>query len=316
MATTVLTKDRGITSVRDVRAAMLDAAAHLALLGPALRVCLVLTSRELSEETIRAEWNRMLPALETGIRLRLTLEVVAPDETPARGKRIPLDSINSVHEVLRLLARAALHDDGHTPVTRLAEQSGLSRPTIYGVLKTLREAGLLHDGRGPQLDLGALSPELLATVRGRAGALRFTFARGACPMDPSTLVARAGELLHANRRGWGSVALSGFAAAMLDFPALDLVGMPRLDLAVQVPRGTRELTPAFIHALHPDLELEPRINEPAAVVVHVLRGEPLFRTRTDGIALAQVGDVLLSIFESSAVRYAHDYIKYCRPARK
>ena len=113
MATSLSRTLSRLRNNRDLRAEMMGLAAALAANRSSGR--LTVLDPVVAEATVRAEWQRMLPALAPGIRQRMSLLVrtSAPDKATPNSGHAPADTTlpdrpNYRYEVLRLLVAARL----------------------------------------------------------------------------------------------------------------------------------------------------------------------------------------------------------------
>jgi hypothetical protein len=310
---------KGLRSTRDLRAEVLELAVS-ALTHPGLAQ-LDVVAPVISPETVRAEWNRVLPVLAPAVRSRLKL-VIETERERGAGLLVPLGRPNYRHEVLRLLIGASL--DGTAlpqaageiaPVSGtqpgLIKAIGASQTPIRKALAALRDAGIIESLRRLDLSPEELSLETLGRVGALPQTLRFRFERGAQIRSPAALLARAQTLLQADAPpDWGVLSLSGTPVAQRDVPGLDLIGTPRLDLVAQVGRQCDAFDADLLRLLDDGLELEPNVLAPAPVVVTVVRADASFTRQTtpDGTRCAYPMDVLLALLDlglrGQAIHYA------------
>lgn len=308
---------KGLRSTRDLRAEMLELAAA-GLTHPGLLQLDVLAPA-ISPETVRAEWDRVLPALAPAVRGRLKLVIEAVRQ-PGAGLLVPLGRPNYRHEVLRLLIGASIEGDtlpkaagkiasisGTQP--GLIEAIGASQTPIRKALAELRDAGIIESLRRLDLSPEDLSLETLGRVGALPQTLRFRFERGAQIKRPAALLARAQVLLQVGGPpGWEVLSLSGTPVAQRDVPELDLIGAPRLDLLAQVGRQCDAFDASLMRLLDDGLELEPNVLAPAPVVVTVVRADASFTRLAAGTRCAYPMDVLLALLDlglrEQAIYYA------------
>lgn len=307
-----------LRSTRDLRAEILSLAADLAGVREA-KGRLNVTAPIISRATVQAEWDRLLPAIAPQIRARMTLSIEAADRPlpPRNFRYIPppmlLGRPNYRFEVLRLLLGARLGNDGMPSINDLVETIGASQTPIRHALVALEQAGIVHSrGRGLAIEVEAISAELLARLHAQPQTVRFRFGRGTQIKPPAALLKRALALLRSPEPVglWTAVALSGSPVAQADVPALDLIGVPRLDLLVQLPRTTKAFDTQSLRLLDDGLEPEPNVLAPAPVVVTLARADTAFvrDAGLDGARCAYPMDVFLSLIDmglrDQAVQYA------------
>lgn len=282
----------------------------------------------ISETAIREEWERLLPAIASDVRARLTLAIEQGQvDGSARSRLLQIDRPNYRFEVLRLLLGASLEDDGPQPEAGIAahvegtqvglvDTLGASLTPVRSALAALRDAGLIHSLRWLEIAPEALSMEQLGRLGALPQTLRFRFERGARIKSPAELAQRAVPLLGlAGPKSWESLSLSGAPVAHRDVPSLDLVGTPRVDLVAHVPHGDKVFDADVMRQLDDGLEPEPNVLAPAPVILTVVRAETRF-DRDAGIDQARCAhpcDVFLSLLDMGLRDQALQYAKAVRP---
>lgn len=320
---------RNLRNTRDLRAELLSVAAQLA--DNADAVLIRVEAPAIGERTVREEWSRLLVAIKPEIAARMQLELSASarggsaaeaasrrDRASPSGAVVELDRPNYHAEVLRLLVGASLANDCMWTVKGLIQQIGASQTPVRQALKALKIAGVLHDGSGRQIDLApeSLSAELLAKLQATPQMLRFRFERGARIRTPVELLERALPLLGPNAKGaWADIALSGAAVAQAEAPALDLAGVPRLDLIAFVPRDAKTFDAEALRKLSDGLEYERNVLAAAPVVVTLVRAEEReMRAKViEGVRCAPAMDVFLALLDMNLRKQAAAYAKAVRP---
>jgi hypothetical protein len=313
MATPVIKSIRGLRNTRDLRAEILELAAKA--MGNARSARLQVVAPVISPETVRSEWDRLLPVLAPSIRSRLSLTIETGDRKRTVGAAgafpISLPRANYRYEVLRLLIEAGLEDAGPQPIKGLIQNIGASQTPVRAALVALQQAGVVADLRSLAVVPEQLSQETLSRIGALPQTIRFRFERGAQIKAPPALLRRALELLQADGPdSWKDLALSGVAVAHKQVPKLDLAGLPRLDLVAAIGREATTWDANALRALDDGLEVEPNVLAPAPVVVTVVRTPTKFATET-GLRRARRGcaaDVLLALFDLGlrdlAIQYA------------
>ncbi len=308
-----LTKELArVRSTRDLRAEILDlAAAAVAGNRPAR---LEVISPLISANTVRAEWKRVLPALDAAVRKLISLRI-SEDRPGIRDPAIALAKPNYTFELLRLLVGASLESDGPQPLTGLMEKIGASQTPIRVALMNLRTAELIPGTRWLEITPEQLSTETLSRIGALPQTLRFRFERGAQIKSPDALLDRARSLLQpGGPEAWRAFALSGAPVAQMDVPALDLIGTPRLDLVAHLDRESDSFDPQLLRWLDDGLEPESNVLAPAPVVITVVRTKQVF-TRDIGsppVRCAHPMDVLLSLLDLGLRDQAIQYAKAMR----
>lgn len=310
-----------LRSTRDLRAEVLDVAAQLVDCPSNARV--TVADPVINTATIRAEWERLLPAIVPEVRGRMRL-VIERDGEPSVTSRYTvesrislLDRPNYRYEVLRLLLAADFEGDGVQPVKGLVEKIGASQTAIRNALAELRKAGLCRSwGSGFETTAEDISMELLARAGALPQTLRFRFERGARIKSPAALLERALPLLRTTSlSGWDQFALSGTAVAQAEVRSLDLLGTPRLDLIAHVPRSARSFDSQLLRHLDDGLEIEPSVIAPAPVVVTLVRADTPFIRHgiIDQARCATPADAFLSLLDIGLRDQALQYVRAKRP---
>lgn len=180
-------------NTRDLRAEMLALAAEV--VKHRVPATLVLVDPKVQPDTARAEWDRLLPALDAEVRALLELRVQKTSAaTPRRARMAPetwlveLERPNYRYEVVRQLLAAYLEDDGPQSVNGIVEHIGASQTPVRQALAALRTARVGHYWN-PGVDLQAdeVSLEVLARVNALPSTLRFRFAQGSQIKPPARL---------------------------------------------------------------------------------------------------------------------------------
>ena len=305
---------KGLRNTRDLRAAILELAAD-ALTRPGT-VRLDVRESELSAQRVRAEWDRLLPALDPALRARMQLRV---SREPARTKTLTLVGVgrpNYVYEVLRLLLGARLAGTS-TPMeltqVGITQALGASLTPVRAALTTLRDAGLIESLRKPVVEPTELSTDVLSRIGALPTPMKFRFERGAVVKPPVALLKRA-RLLLGRKSGstWGPFALSGTAVALQEVRGLDLIGTPRLDFVAYVGIKETMFDVSQVRALDDALELETRLVAPAPVTVTLVRAQQGGGRRVAGVHSAEPADVLLALHELGLRDAAIGYTKALR----
>jgi hypothetical protein len=318
---------RNLRNTRDFRAELLSIAAHLA--DNTETALIQVEEPAISHDTVRDEWNRLIVAIKPEIAARMQLEL-SPSATSGsptkalsrkaggqRSELIPVERPNYRAEVLRLLVGASLANDGMWSVKGLIRQIGASQTPIRQALQELKRSGVLHEWDGSHVDLVPenLSAELLAKLQAMPQTLRFRFERGARIRTPAELLERALPLLGPNAKGaWEKIALSGAPVAQSEVPALDLAGVPRVDLVAFVPRDAKAFDAHAMRKLSGGLEYEPNVLATAPVVVTLVRADEreIRANVIEGVRCAPAMDVFLALIDMNLRQQATKYAKAVR----
>jgi len=319
MGTTVRKTLNQLRNKRDLRAEILSLAAELAAFDGATGR-LTVSAPLISEATVRNEWDRLLPAIAPNIRGRMALELKKSGSDPGHAPTyridrgyVLLDRPNYRFEVLRLLLGAHFEQDGPQHVKGLVDMIGASQTPVRAALAELKKADLLRTWhRQVDVDPSAMSGEILAKIGAMPQTLRFRFERGAQLKSPAALLERATPLLEAKcPAGWSNFALSGTPVALADVPKLDLMGMPRLDFVLRLPRDAKVFDTRLLRQLDDGLELEPNVLAPSPVAVTVVRADTEF-VRDAGLGHVRCAypmDVFFSLLDIGLRDQAMHYAK-------
>jgi len=206
-------------------------------------------------------------------------------------------------EILRILIHQWLLGKGPVSIGSLMAMAGASHPTVARSLRTLEHILVRHSDRSVELRcfprdewarLVAVSDAFRATARfvDRSGRAR----------SPESLMRRLRAL------GRRDIALGGVLGAIHYLPALDIAGIPRLDLTVHAERQVADLS--FVQRLDPALERATRPDEAPALVVHsVRRAHSLFQPSDSGVPWADPVECLLDLHEARLEPQAMEFLQ-------
>jgi hypothetical protein len=270
---------------------------------------------------VQEEWDRMLGAIAGHVRDRMTLAIeLDADSSPPQSRgaalTVRLGRPNYRYEILRQLLEADLSGDEPPSILNLIEDIGASQTPIRAALDELKASGLVRvSARGMQAKAEEVSLEALARIRAMPPTIRFRFELGASVKSPASLLERAMALLRSSiAEPWRIMALSGVPAAQLDAPALDIAGIPRLDLVAMVNRKQKTFDSAVLRQIDDGLEPQQNILEPAPVVVTLVRARlnKIRQEDTGGLRYASRSDVLLSLVDLGFREQARQYLRAVR----
>lgn len=309
-----------LPGARDLHAAV----AHLALATQKTaglrQVWLVVLDSKLTTARLEAEWKQLLRILQPEIARKLGLLVLGGvgTEGPVAWSSRPLGALEPLGEwakkqrhpsipietrrdavpsakffdVWKVLLSAWLGREGPMSARILMARSGAAYPTVADTLKRLEHRGELVRGKGRSVQLKGWPRATMTELVPLLPALRRTvwFAdRTGSGISAEWLLKRLGKVVPLH------VAIGGVEGARTLDPSFDLVGLPRLDLTVHVPRG--EDVAWFVSKLDPGLGRCPT-DQGAVLAVHQLtRTEPLFTSRRNAMPLADPAEVVLDLSE-------------------
>jgi hypothetical protein len=319
----------GVKSFRHFRDGLIQLAYYLAE-RPGKRGLLVLVDSVISESGLDGELKAARRILNSAVAGRLTVAwsrkgeysgIPADlgedfrkwlDELVRRAKsqgRVPRETF---FEVLEVLVHEWLLKHGPMTSDWLARAVGCSYPTVANALRRLGPSIIRHRDRRVELKyfprdewshLLAVADKVRSTVRFRD--------RSGQPRTSGDLFARAEKL---KRR---DIAYGGVLGARHYLPDLDLVGTPRLEISWHCPRGNAD--PDFVKALDPALERTQERDDPANLVIHVVRrADPFFEASPLGMKAADPVECLLDLQESRLEQQAMEFLRHFEttPARR
>jgi hypothetical protein len=224
---------------------------------------------------------------------------------------VPIERRNYRFEVLRWLITAAAHQ-GTQSVKSLEQLTHVSRTPIAAALNALEEARLISRvGRGRySVRPEDISQDALARLQALPQTVRFRFGLGSTPKSPGRLLPQVNRLMHASRGAvWSKdIYLSGVAGAYASQHRMDLMGIPRVDLAVHVGSQKTAFSTTFMREVDDGLEADRSPLGHAPVVVTLVHSEHVTE-ETSASKLASPGDIFLSMLDLGLKGPAMEYIK-------
>jgi Bacterial regulatory proteins, gntR family len=310
-----------LSSTRDLRAEIVALATKL--VGNREKARLILQEPGISRATIDTEWQLLQPILNQDVAERLQIEIaVAPKRFEIETAIVLIDKPNWRFEVLRQLLCAAFDGTGPGTAQQLCDRIGASQTPIRSAVHELTLAGLVHAQRrgGFIVKAQELTPESLGKAAALPQTLRFRFERGAIIKSPVQLLARLSQLIgdipsnDLVPNDWITYSLSGTPVAQHDQPAFDLIGVPRLDMVVRVPRKAKSYDADLIRMLDDGLEPESAVTAHTPVVLTLVRADTVDVRRTGlGVATAHPADVYLSLHDLGMREQAFAYAEAMLP---
>ena len=321
----------GVDSLRSIRASLFQVAYSMAR-SQGHSGYLVLVDPKISDGRLLEEWRAAKDVLRPEIVDRITIcathggqrrglpnepdlnswkildEVIDEERAGTGAQRIGRPDFYAV--VLQILLNRWLAKAEPITSDELANAAGCSYPTVHRAVQRLgsildrtsdRRVSLSWFPSDEFARLVALSPQVRCTAR---------FAdRSGQPRTLDSLLSRLRKL------GRGSLAVGGVLGARHYFPALDLIGAPRLDISIHCP--AQEMDLGFISELDPALKIVGDPREPASVVVHAVRrkdslfdpGEP------GGLPWADPIECLLDLHEAGLEAQAREFMEHLVSSR-
>lgn len=304
-------KDR-ITAVRSFRESLYTLV-HQQAMAPGRQALLVLTDPGLTPQRLSEEWKIATMVFRPGLLSRIHLVTIVNDQcvglpkhfTPPMREalltRVRMEKTacgpgerdrDAFSDILKVLIRLWLMDQGPVTMAHLGALTGFSHPTLSSVLKRLHNRVRRTSDRRVELadfprDAWAQLVALADRVR---PAIRFVDQSGQ-PRRSDAILRRLNSLALEN------VGAGGIVGAKHHDPGLDLIGTPRLDLTIHCPQGQPDLD--FVRSLDPALKLAPDPSAPVALAVHLDRCPvPSFVRDGHGLLIANPVECLLDLHEA------------------
>jgi len=317
----------GLNAVRNLRAGLLDLAYALQS-RPHYKGLLVLADTNLTTARLEKEWDLARQTLQFEIFSRLSiltyqngefrgyphvpppsfidrLQEIVRRETNYAGRLLPRPDYYS--EILKLLVHHWLQREEPMTIASLQAKIGCAYPTVAKTLEKMAPFLSRSSDRGVVLKV--FPKAAWATLLARGDEVRQTkryVDRSGLLRTPDTLVRRLAKL------GRRDLAVGGVLGARSHYPNLDLLGTPRLDLTLHCPGNRLDL--AFIARVDPGLVLAESEQEPAALVVHVLRRkESFFSAMPEGGWRADPVECLLDLHEARLEAQAAEFFNALAP---
>ena len=318
----------GVDSLRTLTDAIIRLAFALGE-RPETRGFLVLADSAITLPRLQEEWTRVAQVLRPKIHHRLNVcihqggqFVGVPDDPDAdlqmrlakvverergaiHGKRASRSS-EPYYDILRIIINQWIKRVGPLTSRWLGEAAGCTYPTVASALEKLEKYLVRHSDR--RVELKAFPRDewfrLVANADKVRQTLRFADHSGQ-PRSVESLVARLQKL------DLEGVAIAGVLGARRLYPALDLIGTPRLDLTLHC--RARQPDIGFLRQLDP--ALKPAAGEePARLVIHLLRYPHRFsETDADGILWADPVECLLDLHEMRLESQALEFLQALTP---
>ena len=321
----------GVDAVRTLRTSIMQVAYSVSE-DPALRGYVVLVDSTIASQRVGEEWRRASSVLRSEVQERLTVclvsgaQIVGIPDDPESGILQMLAGLIATEKgktgvkrtdygfvILKVLIHRWLTSGDAVTADWLAKTVGCSYPAVARALRPL--GGLVERTSDRRIALRWFPKDefvRMVAVSDRArSTVRFADPSG----QPRSIEAHIRRLEKLAPPG---LAIGGVPGALQYFPALDIIGAPRLDLSVHCPG--KHLNLDFIKALDPGLEPVTDPLQPASLVVHAVRhADPLFVPRQGGLAWADPVECLLDLHEARLEMQASqllDHLQSVRPTIK
>jgi hypothetical protein len=319
----------GVTALRTVRFHLLEVAYAIAQ-NPDVKGFLVMPEVELRESRIREEWETAASVLRPEILSRLGIWAgreeswfgipTTPDDRTQDilAERIKAENMEARMRqvrgdlsfvVLGLLIRQWLLGKGPLTTEALRKMAGCSYPTVANALRLVRHCLVRHSDRKVELDRFPKEEwaRMVAVAEKARGTVRFADRSGQ-PRSAESLLRRLQRLERAD------IAVGGVVGAKHYHSGLDLVGTPRLDLSLHCWK--KEADWSFVERLDPGLARMDRRDEPASLVVHLVRRkESFFEPGADGWLYADQVECLLDLHEARLESQAQELLEALQQRR-
>ncbi len=215
-------------------------------------------------------------------------------------------SSEAYYNILRILIRQWMQRAGPVTSRWLRETAGCSYPTVANALTRLKKYLTRYSDR--RVELNDFPRDEWFRLVANADRIRQTQRladRSGQPRSPEKMLYRL------QRLGLPDIAIGGVPGARRFFPALDLVGTPRLDLTIHTRKRKPDL--AFLRKLDPALQ-PARPDEPASLVLHLLR-QPVvfFETDPNNGVWADPVECLLDLHEMRLEAQAAEFLTHMSP---
>lgn len=318
----------GIDGIRGVRSSVLQVAFPISA-NPALQGYVVLADAKISLDRIRDEWQRIAAMLRPKVSERLSLCVLQKGEKTSIPAELPkkvwqmLDAVVAAERgraggsrtdyafvIQKLLIHCWFTSGRMVTTDWLARTAGCHYPAVARTLRAL--GGLIERSSDRKVRLRWFPEEEFMRMMATSAKARSTLRFRDESAQSRSIEAHVRRLEKLSPPG---LAVGGVLVARHYFPALDLVGTPRLDLSLHCPG--KHLNTDFIRELDPALKPVTDPLQPASVVVHAVRhAEPLFAVRKGGLAWADPVECLLDLHEARLEAQARQFLVHLQSTRQ
>lgn len=320
---TIVEVKAGLNAARNLRDALASLAMTLAA-KPGVRGYLLLLDPGLSKPFIEKEMERFKATLRPEIAERMQVvaakagamanelqnvpsddyEILQRGLVSAKDQRTALPYPNKQDEVFLVMVQQWVTGKGPMTSKWLEETVRCNYRTVVSAIDRLGHAIRRHSDRSvslkyfPEQDWGRL-----LAVAGKTRATILYADASDQPRSPESLLSRVTRL---DRK---DVAVGGVIGAKRYYPDLDIVGTPRLDLAIHCPDKRVDLT--FVQKLDPALDRTRDTHRPARLALHFIRRkDPLFERDQDGSQWADPVECLLELYSARLDQQARSYQEF------
>jgi hypothetical protein len=323
----------GISSVRNLRASLMQLAFHLVESPQDEKRSLLLVDPKITEGTLQKEWESICQTLNSKIFDRMylivfkngkffsfpnNLDPVFYSELEQKiliemkhvGKNRRVFRGSSYFVIVKILIHQWLLNKGPMTVKWLAESTGYSYPTVASILKNLGSVIERQSDRRiglNQFPTEAFSRLIVNSEIDRSAVCYTDYSKQ--PFSTEFYIRRLEKL------NLPDLAIGGVLGARHYYPELDLVGTPRLDLSRHSSGESSDLE--FINKLDPALKPVDDPYQPADVVVHFVRHKKsFFEPREGGLFWADPVECLLDLHELHLEAQATEFLNVLQSRRK
>lgn len=309
-------------AIRTIRDGLLQLAYAISE-RPDLKAYLFLIEPSISEMRLREEWDKAEKTFRPEIIKKLIifickegrfigipsnpspelcedLELIRQDEFSHVGIRLPSPVYNS--EIIKILICRWFMKQGPMTLNWIGEAAGCAYRTVAGTLESLGNAILRHSDRSVELRFFPKDAwiQLLATSAKSRMTMKYADSSGQ-PRSPDSLIRRLKKLQRSD------IAVGGILGARHYYPEIDMIGTPRLDLAIHCPDKYADIS--FVEQLDPALKKEDNPEVPPALVLHFIRRkENIFEKSFDFLPWADPVECLLDLHEMKLEPQALDFL--------
>ncbi len=318
----------GVDALRTLRTSLMQVAYSVGE-DPAAHGYVVLADSPITMERLRHEWEQAASVFREDVLHRLTICLHSkggirgiPRDPDANTQQILSEVVdaergktntartNYSFVVQKLLVHSWLTSGEPVTSEWLARTAGCSYPAVARALGSL--GSLIERRSDRRVKLRWFPVEEFARLLAVADRARSTARFADHSGQPRSVESHLKRL---EKLRPPDLAIGGVLRAKHDFPDLDLVGTPRLDLSLHSPGKRMNLD--FIEQLDPALK---RIDDPlapASVVVHaVSHADSLFTPRDGGLAWADPVECLFDLYEARLEMQAAQFLDFLKAHAK